>query len=374
MKLKTNKGFSRIELIVGVALVFVFNSAVFADIVTLRDADREAEVKNNLHTIQIAVERFNVDTDEYPDYILGGDRLGWDENTGCRAVTLPSNEMMRPLEDVLIDYGYLQDYPRNPFLSQGDASLAIIMTTGASVDYGDGDVRFGFYGDRMGNCLDDPMVLWHSAGAPTNYQYTLYPVAMAYLGVLNANSPNSFYCMGGLPEWSTHSMGNSSDEGDSFGFYWPGEFFYRAGYSYDEPGENLGYIETIWQWPVISRNKYILGAYGSLKTEGLDVIRLTTKEGAAACTQSGAMSGYITDQYYQDHSNPSREASHPEFDYRITYSNPEVFGGGESGLMPQFPYYEESTHLWMYGAPDGIPDGVILVVTGEIDSSGYMEW
>jgi hypothetical protein len=214
----------------------------------------------------------------------------------------------------------------------------------------------------MGNCLDDPRFLFDS-GSPTRLQNTMWPIPSAYLGVVNYNSPNTFYTMGGMPQWSGENWGASDPEAGVLRYWWPGEFFYRAGGVFAEPDPRNPYSEpgdTIWTWPYAAVDKYMLGAYGSLRTEGLDVIRLTAKDGRAACAMSGATNGTIYGEFYQDNSDPAREASHPEFDMRVQYSNPEVFGGGAKGLMPQFPYYERVSHKWIYGAPDGYPDGIGL--------------
>ncbi|MCK4721000.1 hypothetical protein KAU08_10085, partial [bacterium] len=39
---------------------------------------REAELKANCHTLQIALERYYVDNGEYPPYLLGGDPRSWE--------------------------------------------------------------------------------------------------------------------------------------------------------------------------------------------------------------------------------------------------------------------------------------------------------
>jgi hypothetical protein len=99
----------------------------------------------------------------------------------------------------------------------------------------------------------------------------------------------------------------------------------------------------------------------------MDVIRLTIKSGEPACMQSGAVSGVMYGEFYQDHNDPIRQASHPDFNVYVQYSNPEVFGGGKKGLMPQFPYCEYRDRRWIYGAPDGYNDGIILVLTAGSD-------
>jgi len=373
----SNRGFTLIELIVVVSFIAVIAAVALPAHIRAQDAAKEEETKACLHTISIALERYATDHSDYPAYILGGDRHGWDRKSGCRAITLSMMDMMQPPRDPLIDCGYLTDYPANPFLDSADGGRSIVFLTGASVDMGDGDIRFGFNGDRMGNSLDDPKCLFEGGWGGSRLQYTMFPIPGAYLGVINHNSPNSFYCMGGYPEWSRNGGGTSETDGTSFNYWWPGEFFYRSAGDFScrqEPDSKETIEMHIWDWPYTSVTRYMMGAYGSLRTEGLDVIRLTNLEGNAASSQPGAIQGAIDGQYYQDHSNLDREASHPFVNARVIYSNPEVFGGGGPGLMPQFPYYESRPDEWLYGAPDGYPDGIILVITSSCGYIDHREW
>lgn len=379
MKHSIQRGFTLIELLVVITIIGILAAIALPNYIKAKDKAKEAEVKANCHTIQIALERYATDhSGAYPNYILGGDTRGWDERSGCRALTMPPSEATRPPRDPLIHYAYVYSYPDNPFIDAGEGITSVIAWTGASLDLGDGDIRFGWTGEIMGNTLDDPRFLFSAYNTPTRLQYTLYPVPSAYLGVLNGNSPNSFYCMGGLPQWSRTAMGQSDLEGESIKAFWPGQFFYRSGGDFflaNAQNVTGTVYEQIWGWPYMRVNKYILGGYGSPRTDGMDVLRLTTLEGAAASTQGGAISGAISGQYYQDHLAPTESRSHPDYpDVQVQYSNPEVFGGGERGLMPQFPYTQPGTKAWMFGAPDGYRDGVILVLTSGSDSEKFSEW
>lgn len=378
MKHRLEQGFTLIELLVVITIIGILAAIALPNYIKAKDKAKEAEVKANCHTIQIALERYATDhSGAYPNYILGGDTRGWDERSGCRAITLPANETTKPPRDPLIHFAYVYSYPDNPFIDAGEGITSIIAWTGASLDLGDGDIRFGWTGEIMGNTLDDPRFLFTDYNQPTRLRWTMYPVTGAYIGVLNGSSPNSFYCMGGLPQWSRENLGQSDLEGETIKAFWPGQFFYRAGGDFfvANPINVTGAeYEDIWGWPYMRVNKYILGGYGSPRTDGLDVIRLTTEEGNASSTQSGAISGMISGQYYQDHSDLDRDFSHPDYEVEVGYSNPEVFGGGERGIMPQFPYTQVGTRAWMFGAPDGYRDGVILVLTSGSDSEKFTEW
>jgi len=374
----TQKGFTLIELLVVITIIGILAAIALPNYIKAKDKAKEAEVKANCHTIQIALERYATDhSGAYPKYILGGDTRGWDERSGCRAITLPTQEDNRPPRDPLVHFAYVNSYPDNPFIDAGEGITSVIAWTGASLKLGDGDIRFGWTGEIMGNTLDDPRYLFDGPGQPTRLQWTLYPVPNEKLGILNNQSPNSFYCMGGLPQWSRENQGWSDLDAEAIKAFWPGQFYYRsAGDFFVANRANVqgSVYENIWGWPYMRINKYMLGGYGSPRTDGMDVIRLTTLEGHAASTRSGAISGYISGEYYQDHANPDRDASHPDYDVQVMYSNPEVFGGGSRGIMPQFPYYEAGSDAWLFGAQDGFRDGVILVLTSGSDSAKFQEW
>lgn len=396
MKQITQRGFTLIELLVVITIIGILAAIALPNYIKAKDKAKEAEVKANCHTIQIALERYATDhSGAYPVYILGGDTKGWDERTGCRAVSaIPADkgqwakppvwddQWHTPMKDALIHGAYVYSYPDNPFIDPGEGLTSIISWTGASLTAGDGDVRFGWTGEVMGNCLDDPRNLWYwdiAAGRTyvTALVTTLWPIDSHYLGVINQNSPNSFYCMGGLPQWVREGGGASDTQGEAIKTFWPGQFFYRSGgdffvaNSLNIDGTEYQYI---WGWPYMRVNKYMLGGYGSPRTDGMDVIRLTLEDGAAASTGTTAFDGYCAGHFYQDQTDLTRAASHPDYDIQVVYSNPEVFGGGERGVMPQFPYLQAGSHAWMFGAQDGFRDGVILVLTSGSDSEKFTEW
>lgn len=379
MKHRLEQGFTLIELLVVITIIGILAAIALPNYIKAKDKAKEAEVKANCHTVQIALERYATDhSGAYPNYIIGGDTRGWDERSGCRAITAPGNETSKPPRDPLIHFAYVYSYPDNPFIDPGEGITSIIAWTGASLDLGDGDIRFGWTGEIMGNTLDDPRYLFTDVNQATRLQWTMLPVPGAYIGVLNGNSPNSFYCMGGLPQWSRENLGQSDlESGETIKAFWPGQFFYRAGGDFfvaNPINVSGAEYEDIWGWPYMRVNKYILGGYGSPRTDGLDLIRLTTEDGAAASTVGSAITGIISGETYQDHSDPDRDASHPDYEVEVVYSNPEVFGGGERGLMPQFPYTQAGTRAWLFGAPDGYRDGVILVLTSGSDSAKFTEW
>lgn len=384
MKHSQQRGFTLIELLVVITIIGILAAIALPNYIKAKDKAKEAEVKANCHTIQISLERYATDhSGAYPNYILGGDTRGWDERSGCRVITMQPDEDKRPTRDPLIHFAYVYSYPDNPFIDPGEGITSIIPWTGASLYYGDGDVRFGWTGEVMGNCLDDPRFLFKRGNGPgdtepTRLRHTMWQLDDYLIGVLQDRSPNSFFCMGGLPQWSRENMGESDLDGQAIKAFWPGQFFYRCGGDFfianplNVEGETY---EDIWGWPYMRVNKYMLGGYGSPRTDGMDVIRLTSEEGAAASTMANAIEGMILGETYTNHQDPTSGTSHPDFpEIEVLYANPEVYGGGERGLMPQFPYYQSGTKAWLFGAPDGYRDGVILVLTSGSDSAKFTEW
>ena len=381
MKHSIQRGFTLIELLVVITIIGILAAIALPNYIKAKDKAKEAEVKANCHTIQIALERYATDhSGAYPNYILGGDTRGWDERAGCWVLTWYPDEPHRPPRDPLVHYAYVSSYPDNAFIDPGEGLTSVINWTSPYVELGAGDIRFGFTGEVMGNTLDDPRYLWSEPGLDhaTRLQYTMLEIPSQFMGILDTSSPASFFCMGGMPQWIRGNLSASDTTAQPIKAFWPGEFFYRSGGDFFianplilEPDA----YQYIWNWPYIRVNKYMLGGYGSPRTDGLDVIRLTKEDGQTASIPAfGPHQGYISGEHYQNHSVIDSDTSHPDYNTWVFYSNPEVFGGGERGLMPQFPYLQSGTRAWMFGAPDGYRDGVILVLTSGSDSAKFTEW
>ncbi|MFH1515111.1 MAG: type II secretion system protein [bacterium] len=387
-----DKGFTLIELLVVITIIGILAAIALPNYIKAKDKAREAEVKANVHAIQIALERYSTDqSGQYPKMIWGGDEKGWTqvEGIGCKTMwpsyhppfngTNESNAA--PPLDPLIHLGYMHTYPRNAFLNDGEGLSTIVRWTAPSpCELGDGDPRFGYNGEVMGNILEDPRYLWkqlpNNAILLTRVKNCFLSQATTYyVGMINNQTPaNPFYAMGGIPEWrrftSDQSSGQAISEpnsGITLSAYWPGEFFYRSGGSYllpqnflidDLPNPNM---RMVWDFQYTRIDRYFLGGYGSMRTDGMDIIRLTDVNSLAI----NNLLGYTGGGVYAAHPNYTRTASTP-----IMFSNPEIFGGGERGKMPYFPYLDPANGDWLYGAPDGWRDGVIIALTSGTDAAG----
>jgi hypothetical protein len=120
-------------------------------------------------------------------------------------------------------------------------------------------------------------------------------------------------------------------------------------------------LSRVWDFKYTRIDRYYLGGYGSMRTDGLDLVRLTDVNGNAINNTLGYNGG----GNYEIHPNYVRTQS-----TRIMFSSPEIFGGGERGKMPYYPYLDPNSGEWIYGSPDGFRDGIIIALTSGTDKAG----
>lgn len=383
IRVKQN-GFTLIELLVVITIIGILAAIALPNYIKAKDKAKEAEVKSACHTIQIALERYATDhSGKYPRQIYGGDLRGWSseiidgEPYGCTSIAYAPDPDDPPPQDPLVFYGYVQSYPDNAFVDPGEGRTSVIFWTGGTITLGWGDPRFGYTGEVMGNCLNDPKYLWRGPGDLGPEQYHIYDwegTQNNMTAMVDEDTPNNpFYGMAGLPQWNRGGGGSDVASGQTINAFWAGEFFYRSGGDFfitneaalqDNPPDG---IEDIWGWPYSRINRYMLGGYGSPRTQGIDVIRITHESGQAANNNSGRIGDpYVTHPEFRD------DPADPDSAWFEVYaSTPEVFGGGGFGTMPTFPYWTSYNREWLYGAPDGYKDGVIITLISGSDSHKF---
>jgi len=217
----------------------------------LRGNAREAEVKANLHAIQLAVERYSVDhSGQYPLFLIGGEGKyaemvkiedGREVYTEAKNCPFPTQ-----LIDPLVREGYMPFYPKNPFVRN-------IGVHGWQMEYDDplrnGTKEAKLHGTRfgpscrwMGNVMADKRYATFTLPGATEAVRTYADIeyTCADLWPRGAKEPNPFL---------------------------PGMFFYRS-------QSMLALVGGEGAEPQMREmvDSYILGAYGGLRTKGKDVI------------------------------------------------------------------------------------------------------
>jgi len=361
------KGFTLIELLVVITIIGILAAIALPNYIKAKDKAKEVESKANLHTIQIAVERYNTDHKEYPSFLLGGDSDGWlywhaewDEDNPD-----PEEPANAWVQDSLVEYNYVTSYPENPFIDAGDGQLIIDATAFiADPQQGDGDPRFGYKGNIMGMGLDDPKFFEHGlhpAAPRTETKRTLDrgdvfdPTAFGYPSRTAGEYPGLYYNFGGRYNYQNRKV---------IFTFWPGNFFYQSA-SDIQPGRS-GYT-----WPYANRwyrghvLRYMLGVWGSQRNPGKDVIRLQEYTPDDDAIQ-------LWWRYPPPFPDPPESGSpRVACGYAISAQSgglPAVFGGGGHDRGPAYPYDRDKKYMgvFIYGAPDGCRDGIILTLdTGQ---------
>ncbi|HEX9745275.1 MAG TPA: hypothetical protein VGB30_07595 [bacterium] len=309
------------------------------------------------------------DNNEYPHYLLGGDIDGWngwhEKWDGLNSIDMDnglvaSNEAV---VDPLIENGYLSSYPGNPFSDSG-RDIRLRTNVDGTNRQGEGDPRFGYKGNTMGMGLDDINFFMGAVHTGPFLWSDIETRRTLDRGEFE-NVPDEFkhdiinvyYHFGGLR--------SGSHVTDTVFTFWPGNFFYKA------TADTLPSIRDMVHVPNTHigghYNRYILGGYGAEGTTGTDVIRLEYEdpEGKRLSWNCPPDQGkrYCWDLGYELISR----------DFGSSGGIPEVFGGGYEWEGPYYPYDSDPDHLgeFIYGAPDGVPDGVIIVLTNGVEQDRY---
>lgn len=354
---RSQNGFTLVEMLVVITIIGILAALAIPNMTRARNKAKEAEVKANLHSIQAALERFYVDNAQYPAYIGGGDQGGWYRFQ--KRMRDASNEDARWLADPLIEDGYIDiSYPKNPFVNQAQ-SHNIVRITGGNGNAGSGDPRFGMGGDIVGNGLDDPRFLSvvTIGGLPTPLDQPRengdrFPIDIELLRLhwINTRIGAEENLIGTLNyRFGGNQIIDLNGQPQPVNDWWEGNFFYRSMGDIDMAATVTGGGTgmQVHNFRYHKHSTYMLGGYGAKTTAGEDVIRNIMVPG---------------ETFYDKPMD-----SFPD----ILVGLPEVYGGGNAEIHPMFPPKDIVGNDWLYGAPDGIKDGVVVVLTGSGTSGAY---
>ncbi len=362
-------GMNWLKLAVILLFIIFLGAVIIPNVVQSLRKSKEAQVKSNIHTIQIALERYMTDNGQYPAYLLGGDIEGWqawhDRWDGVNDIDMGDGRIASnaDVKDPLIEYGYITSYPHNPFVDDRAGRRIIARTNvDGTNNHGDGDPRFGFKGNVMGQGLDD-MNFFCGARYPFDYGWSEIETRRTLDRGDWMNVPeefknpetNMYYLFGGRRAPEGH-------EDDVVYTFWPGNFFYKATSSVLTTSDGRTHPPNTFGTGLENYDRYILGGYGAEGTRGQDAFRLEPFDPDGnrvrwQCSDSNEEDFYYCGYEYFESWDVLRQSG----------GLPEVFGAGDEYTGP-FRFYTRlmagSESEFIYCAPDGVPDGVILCLAG----------
>jgi prepilin-type N-terminal cleavage/methylation domain-containing protein len=269
----TKKGFTLIELLVVIVIIGILVAIALPNFIKIKDKAKEAEVKQNLHSVQLALERYSVDApgSSYPIWIMGGDWTDsytvWQAWLDAQGDDLSPNDIPKyqtangqahpwvpattDMGDTLIMEAYMPQYPTNPFIKNKSGSLLPLINHYESLCDEVEAVRVvgGFDSNKM-----------YEVFGPARFDQDQCIRGDSWVHHIFNNPPYDVHD----PKKETTSAGEVQWHNPSGNKVLTGNFSYYARQADDGIG-----------WPWITNRQscvgYTLAGYGAMRTGGQDV-------------------------------------------------------------------------------------------------------
>ena len=312
------------ELLIVIAAAAILAGFLAPGFLKYKTEAREAEVKVGLHVIQLALERYNVDSvGTYPEYLIGGEGSYTVLDERGRFAGIQECPDHSLLSDALLRGGYLEAYPKNPFARRAEVHAMQVkhddpLRNGTEEAKRHG-TRFGPYCTLMGNVLAD-------------FRYTEFTV----FGDDGAQSVFPTYADVEYPCFDMWTSNHPTP-------FLPGEFFYKVAGVVVVAGPEEAERAKFEPVQASVTELYMLGGYGSIRTRGIDVLGPEID---------------IIFRFRQD-GTYTPECAVPMWTRSSTTlkDSDDRFLGSPYGLSDSC-----CTSQFGYGSPNGIPDSIILVL------------
>lgn len=261
----SKKGFTLIELLVVIVIIGILVAIALPNFIRIKDKAKEAEVKQNCHAIQLALERYAVDSQGsvYPLFVMGGDWTdsyvvwqNWltDQNMTTDLITNQERRdgwqaAAQEMGDIMVMEAYLPSYPGNPFIKNKSDTLLPKIGHFPRPGY-PGEAPFeritgGRESNKMWECFGPN---WTSAEQQIAGDFFVHHIfnnpPYDWQGDYLKNPPGGW-----------QSISGNSDLTGNFS-YWPRGDNERSAWGLNTMPETVGYT---------------LAGYGSLRSSGQDV-------------------------------------------------------------------------------------------------------